>query len=314
MNIEEKIKEHVELASLTTYKIGGPARYFVEATNKEDIKQAIDWAQINSENFCILAGGSNMLVDDLGYDGLIIKMQDKSMSVKGERIECGSGAVFSQVVGISATNSLSGLEWGAGIPGTIGGAVRGNAGAYGGSISDVVETIEVYSVEKKRFKIMSRNDCQFEYRESLIKKNKDLIIVSVTLRLKQSDSSEINKKIENNIQARTKLLPNLPSAGCVFKNLFFDDIKKHNPNLADEIQEEGIEKGGKVSVGWLISKLDISGKKIGDTKISLEHANFIVNTGKATATDVVMMISYIKQQARDQYNIQLQEEIVYLGF
>ncbi|MCD4762132.1 UDP-N-acetylmuramate dehydrogenase [bacterium] len=313
MNIEDKIKESVALAPLTTFKIGGPAKYFIEITTVDELKAAVDWANSGKISFYILAGGSNVLVDDLGFDGLIIKMANQELAVKGERLEMGAGTEMAQAVNTAAGNNLSGLEWAIGIPGSVGGAVRGNAGAFGSSMESVVETVEVFSVKKTNFKTMSRNDCRFKYRDSIFKTTNDLVIFSIILKLTKGVSTEINAKQANYRKHRDHTQPKLPSAGCIFKNLQFDEIKMNNADLADEINEEKIVKQGKVGAGWLISKLDLGGMKIGGSKISLEHANFIVNTGKARAVDVVMLISYIKQQARDQFSIQLQEEIIYLG-
>lgn len=313
MDIKDKIKEQVALAPLTTFKIGGAAKYYIEITTIEELKAAVDWANSEKISFYIFAGGSNILVDDLGFDGLIIKMGNRGLAVKGERLEMGAGLEMAQAISAAASNSLSGLEWAIGIPGSVGGAVRGNAGAFGSSIESVVETVEVFSVKKADFRIMSRNDCGFEYRDSIFKSTDDFIIFSVTLKLLKGNSAEINGKQAKYQRHRDQTQPKLPSAGCIFKNLLFDDIKIKNADLADEINEEKLVKQGKVGAGWLISKLDLGGLKIGGSKISLEHANFIVNTGKASAADVVMLISYIKQQARDELGIQLQEEIMYLG-
>ncbi len=316
MNIESKIKQNMPLAPLTTFKIGGAAKLFLEVKSKEDLLGAYEWAKENNEQVFILAGGSNILINDNGIDGLIVKLSNDNIAVRGERIECGAGASLISADRTAASQGLSGLEWAIGIPGTIGGAIRGNAGAYGNSISELVETIEVFNAKKKKFVSFSNKDCKFHYRESIFKKDnaKHLLIWQVSLRLRKNKIEEIKSLIDEYLTHREKKQPKLPSAGCVFKNLDFVNLRQAAPICANEAMEAGIVKGEKIGAGWIIEKAGLKGKTIGGAKISIEHSNFIVNTGKATAEDVVMLISFIKQQIRTKFGVQLQEEIQYFGF
>ena len=314
MSIESKIKQNIPLAPLTTFKIGGPAEYFVEIKTKEELAEAASWARENKRPLVILAGGSNVLINDQGIKGLVIKMGNNNLAVKGERVECEAGAELSQVVRLAAGHNLSGLEWAAGIPGSVGGAIRGNAGAFGQSMAEAIEMAEVYKIKKNKFYLFSHHECSFHYRQSIFKKNKNLLIWSVVLKLRKGDVREINEKITENLNKRNKSQPKLPSAGCIFKNIEYKDLAQINPNLAKDARGENIIKGGKVSVGWVIRRLDLAGKKIGKAKISLEHTNFIVNINKATAEEVIILISFIKQQVRDKTGLQLHEEIQYFGF
>src|SRR3989339_740159 len=270
--IEPKIQENISLAPMTTFRIGGQAKYFVKIRTKEELAEVFEWIRKKKINYAILSGGSNVLISDDGFGGIVVKMENK------------------------------------------GGAIRGNAGAFGGQLADCVETVEVFNIKKKRSYILSGNDCKFSYRESIFKKDRNLLIWSATLRMKKGEIEEINKTVSQYLGHRNSTQPKLPSAGCIFKNVLFSDLQKGNRYLSDAAEREGLIKGGKVGAGWIISRLDLQGKKIGGTKISLEHANFIVNTGKARAEEVVMMISFIKQQVRDRFGVQLQEEIEYLGF
>lgn len=231
-------------------------------------------------------------------------------------MECGAGASLISIARMSASHGLSGLEWAIGIPGTVGGAVRGNAGAYGSSINESVETAEVFNAKKKKFEQFSQKDCKFKYKESIFKKDdaRHLLIWQVILRLRKGKIEEIQSLLNKYLMYREKSQPKLPSAGCVFKNIDIANLCEYNANLANEANEAGVVKGGKIGAGWIIEKAGLKGKTIGGAKVSLEHANFIVNTGKATAEDIIMLISFIKQQVRTKYNAQLQEEIQYLGF
>ncbi|MFH1744943.1 MAG: UDP-N-acetylmuramate dehydrogenase [bacterium] len=314
MPIEQKIQEDVDLKPMTTFKIGGRAKLFIDVAEKNELEEAMEWARKNKIDYFILAGGSNVLINSDGVDGLVIKLNNKEIKVLGERMECGAGAEFGKAVNTATSTALSGLEWAVGIPGAVGGAIRGNAGAYGGSISDSVETIEVYDLAKKRFVIFSKNDCQFGYRDSIIKQNKKLIIWQATLRLSKMDGRKVIEKASENLMARQSSQPKLPSAGCIFKNPEIAVIKEASQYLAKEAEKNGVVRNGKVGAGWIIKELGFGGKKQGGAKVSLEHTNFIVNTGNATAGDVAILISFIKQRARTMFNLELHEEIEYLGF
>lgn len=314
MEIEKKIQRSVPLASLTTFKIGGPAEYFVEIKTKEELMQALDWAEKEEKELLILAGGSNLLINDKGVRSLVVKMNNDDIQVKGERIVCGAGASLIQASRLAANQGLSGLEWAIGIPGTVGGAIRGNAGAYGCAIENIIETVEVLNKKRLNFAIFSRRDCRLSYKESILKSSKDLIIWSAIIKLNRARQEDVNKLIENYSANRQKAQPRLPSAGCVFKNLSVQALKKGNAYLVEQALDNDMVKGNKVPVGWIIDRLGLKGKTIGGAKISLEHANFIVNTGKAKSEDVIALISCIKQAARDKFGVQLQEEIEYFGF
>ncbi len=312
--IESKIKQNIPLAPLTTFKIGGPAKFFIEISEQDELIEVFSWAKKNKEKIFILAGGSNVLINDKGVEGLVVKLTNDKISVKGERIECGAGANLVRVVGLSVGASLTGLEWAINIPGTVGGAVRGNAGAYGNSIGESMETVEIFNLKKERFSIFSRKDCNFNYKESVFKDDNNLLIWDILLKLNKGNKTDIDNLVRDYSAKRQESQPNLPSAGCVFKNFQATNLEKENQNFFRLANEEKAIKGGMISAGWLIERLDIKGKTIGGAKVSLEHANFIVNTGKATAEQVIMLISYIKQQIRDKFNVQISEEIQYFGF
>ena len=313
MNIQEKIKQDVDLKDLTTFKIGGRAKYYLEVRTKQDIEEALKWARENKTHIYILAGGSNVLVADAGIDGLVIKMSNNDIAVRGERIVVGAGALLGSSVAAATSHDLSGLEWAAGIPGSVGGAIRGNAGAYGSSTQTIVETVELFDLSKGTFDTLSRSLCKFDYRHSMFKNDKSKVIWSATLKLNQGNKNEIIEKINDILSKRQKSNPKLPSAGCVFKNFMIEDIEKVNHQLAQDARDTGAVKGEKIGAAWVIDQVDLKGKKIGNVKVSLEHANFIVNTGNARADEVIMLTSFIKQQVRDELGLQLLEEIEYFG-
>lgn len=309
-----KLQKDVILAPYTTFKIGGPAKYFFEAKSQEELIRALNWAKSNKIDYFILGGGSNILVADKGFNGLVIKLQIESYKLEDQVIIAEAGINLGKLVQISAANGLTGLEWAIGIPGTLGGAICGNAGAMGSSISEIVENIKVL-IDNEKIDSWNNQQCRFSYRDSIFKQNPDLIILAAELQLKKGNKREIQEKIKEYI-ARRKNQPSEPSAGCVFKNIEFNNLDaKLTKNLLTKYPEiKNIIKDGKFSSGWLIEQCDLKGKIIGQAQVSSLHANFIVNLGQAKAEEVMILISLIKQRVRNKFGIQLQEEIEYVGF
>lgn len=309
------IQESVPLAQYATFRIGGPAKFFAEVASEEDLREALQYAKENSLKFFVLGGGSNVLVSDQGFDGLVVKMKIDNFKIDTEnnKMEVGVGASLAKVVKGSIENNLSGLEWATGIPGTLGGAVRGNAGAFGETISDAIESVRtINSSGDPDTKDYRGAECGFAYRDSVFKHDPDLIILSAVLKLRKGNREESQKKSREILDKRLSKQPKgMASAGSFFMNPAVKDAQ-----LIKEFEKEmGVQsKDSKVPAGWLIDMADLRGKKIGGAMISKEHANFIVNTGQATAEDVIMLASYIKQQVRDKFGVQLQEEVQLVGF
>jgi UDP-N-acetylmuramate dehydrogenase len=315
MSIETKIRQGVFLAPLTTYKVGGQAEFFLEVHDKLELHEACDWAKNRGKEIVILGGGSNVLISDEGIHGLVIKLMNSNIILRGERLECGAGASLSRALYLAAGNNLTGLEWSAGIPNaTIGGSIRGNAGAFGVSIADITENVEVFDLDKLIFKIFSNKDCGFAYKKSSFAGNSRLLVWEVILKMRKGDSDKIKSEIQKNIEFRKNKQPNLPSAGSVFKNINFEDLEKINQKLAEEAVSSGVAQSGKVGAGWIIEKAGLKGKKIGQAKVSLEHANFVVNTGGAKAEDIFKLINIIKNQVRINLGVELEIEIQLFGF
>lgn len=253
-----------------------------------------------------------MLVSDDGFSGLVIKMKINDTKIEREKMEVGAGVFLAKVVRDSGENELTGMEWATGIPGTFGGAVRGNAGAHGGETKDVLESINVLDTEKMEIKNYEKSECGFRYRHSLFKDNPKLIIISAVLGLRKGNKEEIQKKMQEIISKRIKKLPQgAPSAGSFFINPVVEDEK-----LRKEFEEEkGVKsKEGKVPAGWLIEKVDLKGKKVGGATVNEIQANYILNDGSATAEDVVILSSLIKQKVRVNLGVQLKEEVQFIGF
>ena len=287
----QAVRKNVLLKNHTAFKIGGPARYFFEAKNKNDLLLALKAAKRFNLPFFIFGGGNNLLVSDKGCKGLMVKMLNSKYQIVDGEVRAETGAALSRLVNASANLGLSGLEWASGIPGTVGGAVFGNAGSFGKSMKDIVKKVEIIDAKSLKFKTYNLKDCRFSYRESVFKRKKNLIIASVILKLKKGKKSEIKKKINEYLSYKKESQPlNYPSAGSVFKN------------------------PGKRYAGELIEACGLKGKTIGRAKISEKHANFIVNLGGASAENVKKLINLAKKSVKKRFSVSLREEIQYLGF
>lgn len=307
------LKENEVLAGYTTFKIGGPARYFYIAKEYSDFIKAIKLASRLGIPYFILGNGSNILVSDQGFEGLVIKKKNGispcDFKILKNKIIAGAGVKLNMLTEASVNACLTGMEWTAGIPGTIGGAVRGNAGAFDGQMADIVEKVIIlYNNEKK---ILRKDKLDFSYRNSVFKKNKKYVILSVELKLEKGDKKAIKEKIKYILEKRHKIsTPQYPTAGCVFKN----PIIKNKKIIKEFEKDTGKKSFGKIPAGYLIDRLDLKGKKIGNAVVGDKNANFILNVGNATAKDVIILISLIKQKVRNRYNVQLEEEIELVGF
>lgn len=313
--IQDKIQKNYPLAQLSTYKIGGPAEYFILAETKNDVEEAFAFAREQKLAVTVLGGGSNILINDNGVRGLVIKLHNQEIEVQGETILCGAGVEVKTIAELAFEKNLSGIEWSIGIPGSMGGAIRGNAGAHGGSFDQVVELVRVFDCEKFLWIDYKPQDCDFAYRSSRFKTEPHYIIWEVILRLKASgDKSSMKQKMDEYREYRRTSQPKEPSAGCVFKNFFAEDIARQNPDLARRAEQENKIRGSKIGAGYLIELLNLKGSAIGGAKISEQHANFLVNADGASAQDVKALIESVKEQVRKEFGIEMEEEIQYIGF
>lgn len=321
-----EIKEFLKLAPYTTFKIGGKARYFSEAKNKEDIKELLKFAKKQNIPYFILGKGSDMLISDSGFSGLVILNRltsVKKADPQNAEISASSGLANAEIVKFSIENNFSGLEWLATIPGTLGGAIWANAGSFGNELKDFIKEVEIMNLKTGENLKLSNADCGFSYRDSIFKKNPEFFILEAILKLKKGEADNSKKLMLDYLKKRneTQDMEHL-SAGCVFKNIPWSrkDIKKkflikNHPELSAFTDKPTIP------AGFLIDFLGLKGRTIGGASISLKHGNFIINEGSAvafgsgaTAEDVIMLISLIKDKIYSHYGIALEEEIQYLGF
>ena len=229
------LQEKVLLKKYTTFKIGGPARYFFIAKNKEDLISALKTAKKLKISVFVMGAGSNILFSDKGFNGLVIKIAFLGIKLENEKIYAKSGTELSNMANFCLENSFGGLEWAMGVPGTVGGAVFGNAQAFGDKISESVESVEVLDTKNMKIKTLSKEQCKFSLKNSIFKKNKTLIILSVILNFKEDSRQNIQEKIDKCLQYRKTRHPiNFPSAGSIFVN---PEIKIKNKKILDRYPE-----------------------------------------------------------------------------
>ena len=303
------IQKNISLKGLTTYKIGGKAEFFAEIKTREELKEARKWAMENNHKITVISGGSNILFNDNGINGLLLKVANANIKAEGDSLITDAGADLMHASRVAADNSLSGLEWAVDVPGSVGGAIRGNAGAYGSSIAQNLIQVEYFDLEIGEFEFLSANKFSFSYKESVFKQNKSLIIWRAEFNLVNDDKMIIQEKMSEYARSREATQPKLPSAGCVFKNLEFKKIKISSPQLAQLAEANGCVKGGKISAGWVVDLLGFKGATHGKAKVSLEHANFIVNIGGAVADDVRFLVEAIQRKAHGQFGLEMELEI-----
>lgn len=296
-----KVKINEKLARHTTFKIGGPANYFVVVEERKKLFGLLDYLNGEGIDYFILGGGSNLLLPDDGLESVVIQIKFGRIDCEGEMIEAEAGALLSQLVALSASEGLSGLSWAAGIPGTIGGAVRGNAGAMGYHIGSNVSQVEVW--RDGEVLILPKDECGFGYRESVFKHNTSDVVTKVWLKFDKASKKELAEKIQYNISCRTNQ-PKGYSAGCFFKNVNIDDW----PGDKDQLPPLFLERGT-VPVGWMVEQVGMKGKKVGDAQVGAEHCNFIVNTGKATAGDIMSLVEEVKRKVYDKFGVEIEEEV-----
>lgn len=303
-------KENFPIHTLTSYKIGGPARYFFEAKNPDELKRAVEEAKKRNLEFFVLGGGTNLLIGDEGFPGLVLKPSINFIESSGEEVSVGTGVSMSALINFSIERGLSGLEWAGGLPGTVGGAVRGNAGCFGGEIKDVVKSVKSIDAETLREIERDFSDCDFSYRSSIFKKSpKKEIILSAIFNFKKGDAKEIGKSVSEKILYRQQRHPlEYPNAGSIFKNVDAEKIsKKHIKRFSHVIKADPFPV---VPAAYIISEAGLKGVSMGGAMISPKHPNFIVNVFEAKSSDIKSLINLVKGEVKNKFDIELEEEII----
>lgn len=300
------IQKDVPLAPLTTFQIGGAAEQFVTVQSEKELFAGYRYAQDAKIPWHLFAGGSNVIFPDEDFPGIVIHLVGGTFHIEGEHLIADAGVQLSQTVEAAMDHGLSGLETLSGIPGTVGGAVVGNAGAYGRSIAEVVENVIVF--DGKETQEFSKEQCTFGYRHSIFKE-KPLIVVGVTLRLQPGNLEELRKQSAEIIKKReAKYPPGLKTAGSFFKNLLVSSL---NDKQMETIDRSKIIEG-KIPTGYLLDTVGARGMRVGGIQVSDSHGNSLINIGGGTANDVMKLAEQLKEKVKEHFDIQLEEEVRYM--
>lgn len=284
-----KYEKNVCMKNHTTFKIGGNADYLVEISSKEELKKVIDLANKSKIPFMVLGKGSNLLVSDLGIEGVVISLSKlDNITVLEDEIVAEAGANLSALCVKAMENELEGLEFGFGIPGSVGGALYMNAGAYGGEMSQVVLSAEYIDFDGN-FGEISINDMQLGYRTSIFKTG-EKIITSVKFKLKKGEKAKIKETMSDLLNRRKEKQPlEFPSAGSTFK------------------------RPTGYFAGALIEECNLKGYSCGGAKVSEKHAGFVINYDNASCSDVLKLVEEIKAKVKNEKNVELEPEIIFIG-
>lgn len=284
MNIG-KLETNVLLSKYTTYKVGGKAKVLAYPKNIEKLITLLKWAKTNNISYKMLGNGSNLIFSDADYNGILIKLTEfDDIEIFDNKIRVGAGYSLMKLSRIALKNSLTGLEFAAGIPGTVGGAVFMNAGAYKSDMGYIVQMIKVLTPDF-RIVTLENKELAFHYRTSFLKTHPNYICLEAIIKLEKGKKEAIEEVMKSRLQRRKEAQPlEYPSAGSVFRN---------PPGMFS---------------GELIENCGLKGKKIGGAQVSEKHANFIINTGNATANDVKELIDYVKKEVEKKYPVSLTTE------
>jgi UDP-N-acetylmuramate dehydrogenase len=318
-----QFKENILLSNFSHYKIGGPARFFFDAKSADDVRWAVTEAKKRKVPVFVLGAGTNVLIGDDGFEGLVLRVAIKDIKVKGTTVTIGAGAPMADLVKFTITRSLTGMEWAGGLPGTVGGAVRGNAGCFGAETKDSVASVTSLDMKKMNLVTRTVRACAFGYRESVFKKkNTAEIILSATFTLAKGNKKEIARVIKERIAYRNERHPmEHPNIGSIFKNVPLRTVHargsaQYKKALRDAaLTLRGSRLGVKVDpvpvifAARLIAESGLPGVSIGGAMISPKQPNFIVNVLGAQSSDVHNLIMLAKAEVRKKFGIPLEEEV-----
>ncbi|MBI2100161.1 MAG: UDP-N-acetylmuramate dehydrogenase [Candidatus Vogelbacteria bacterium] len=312
------IRHNVRVAAHTTFGVGGLVSEYWRVRTPEALVGAVQAARARGQKHCLLAGGSNVVFGDKKYDGLVIHyLADPKASPcqwQGEALTCEAGLALSRLIASSVKHGLAGLEALSGIPGTVGGAVVGNAGAYGQCISDHLTAVQIFDpfvkhrVFNKGVRWFNKSQCRFAYRDSIFK-HKPWLVLRIKFKLKKGDKKTLAAKSREIIKIRARRYPSgLRCPGSFFKNVLVKAVSKKA--LAKIDQTKII--AGKIPAGYLLEAVGAKGLKLGGLKIADFHGNLLVNTGRATFADVKKLATLLKTRVHKKFGLELEEEVRYL--
>lgn len=313
MSFHRTCMNNVLLSNLSNYRIGGAAEILCRARDRDDVVYAVTRAARENLPIFVLGGGTNLLISDEGVRGMVLKPEMDVLAAEGTIVRAGAGVSMAELLECTIARGLSGLEWAGGLPGTVGGAIRGNAGAFGGEIKDAVRTVISLSLcPGKAEKTRTRRSCRFGYRTSVFKEQGGEVIVEAEFALRRGDRKAIRDAVEEKIRYRRDRHPlEYPNIGSIFKNV---DVRSVPPKVFGAFEKAvKTDPFPVVPVAALIDRAGLKGVSCGGAMISPQHPNFIVNVLHATAADVKTLIALVKFTIKKRFGVALEEEIMYVG-
>lgn len=308
-----QISRNEPLARHTRFALGGPASLFVDSEDEAAFLQALRIAKSSGLPHLVIGLGTNLVVADEGYDGIVLRYRGGAINSDGMLVRVQAGAALQDLVDHTSARGLKGIQSMTGIPGNVGAAIYGNAGAYGASISDVVERVRYFDGEAVRE--TDRAGCEFRYRGSIFKRNRlqgePWLILSAELRMAPGDAAELQKTSAEILAVRNrKFPPEMKCAGSIFKNLILAEL----PAATRAEVPADVVKGGKVPSAWFLDQVGARGLFEGGIRVADYHANTVFNAGDGTAAEVRRLVAELKRRVRERYGIDLEEEVQYIGF
>lgn len=303
------ISEDVLLSRYTRFGIGGPADLYVETSSETSFIEALKIARASGHDSVVIGGGTNLIVADAGFRGIVLRFTAAAIRNIGECVGAYAGAELQHLVDYAIDRGLRGIETMTGIPGSVGAAVYGNAGAYGHSIMERVHQVRFFDGEEIR--IFNNAECEFHYRESVFKRHKDWIIFSTELHMDAAPAEELRRIAADILRIRNaKYPPTMKCAGSIFKNLILGEL----PPGAQAQVPARVVREGKVPSAYFLEEVGAKGMRKGDIHVAEYHANLIYNAGEGKAEELREVIDGLKARVRERFGLELEEEVQYVGF
>ena len=303
------ISEGVLLSRHTRFEIGGPAEVYAETGDELSFMQAFAIVKSGGDDYTVIGVGTNLIVSDAGFPGIVLRFTAGVIRNEGSRVLAQAGAQLQALVDSCIDWGLRGMETMTGIPGSVGAAVYGNAGAYGHSIDERIEQVRFFDGSAVR--VFGRAECEFQYRESVFKRHKDWIIFSAELGMNQAPSEELRKTADEIFAIRLAKYPQtMKCAGSIFKNLILAELPDH---VRRQIPERVVREG-KAPSAYFLEQVGAKGMRSGDIQVADYHANLIYNAGHGTARQLCEIIGELKARVRERFGLELEEEVQYVGF
>lgn len=302
------VARNVPLAPLTRFGVGGPADFLFETSSEDEFVAVLRDVRASGQAFAVLGGGTNVIVSDAGFRGWILRFTGAKIYSHGLHVTAEAGAELAALVEYTVARGLKGLETLAGVPGWVGAAIYGNAGAYGHSVSERVDRVRLFDGSDVRE--IGNAECEFRYRDSIFKRHREWVILAATFSMIPGDVSDLRRTVNEILDIRNrKFPPTMKCAGSIFKNLLAGDL----PAEVLARTPPQVIREGKIPAAYFLEQVGAKGLTCGRMRVADYHANLIYNAGGGTATELRQLIMKLKERVRERFGIELEEEVQYLG-